>query len=67
MFSVLIVEILIFCSLWENTGGAEGTIPANVTRVTLGGTLNNTCEVDAIHQEANVTWVFKGIVEGKHT
>ncbi|CAH3195041.1 unnamed protein product, partial [Porites evermanni] len=43
--------------------GAEGTIPANVTRVTLGGTLNNACEVDATYREANVTWFFKGMVE----
>ena len=34
-------------------------IPANVTRVTLGETLNP-CEVDAKPQETNVTWFFKG-------
>ena len=68
LFSGLIVWILIVCCLWENTDGAEGTIPVNVTIVNLGGTLNIHCEVDATPQEANVTWFFKGrIVEGKHT
>ncbi|KAM7433560.1 cell adhesion [Porites harrisoni] len=39
--------------------GAEGTIPANVTRVNLGETLNIHCEVDATPQETNVPCFFK--------
>lgn len=62
------LNINFLCCLWENTDGAEGTIPANVTIVNLGGTLNIHCDVDATPQETNVTWFFKGrIVEGKHT
>lgn len=44
--------------------GAEGRIPANVTRVNLGGTLNIHCEVHAIPQETNVTWFFEGRIKG---
>ena len=61
-------KILIFCCLWENTDGAEGTIPANVTRVNFTGTLNIRCKVDATPRETNATWFFKDkiIVGGKH-
>lgn len=44
--------------------GAEGRIPANVTRVNLGGTLNIHCEVHAKPQETNVTWFFEGRIKG---